>query len=175
MIKLPPRKDQYAWLAELRLIKYYIPSTGKVNTQKFGKDWSLLWNPTTKILLGVKNSILKKLDVDGDSLKSLPAMKAFIDFQDHSEHTDYDFSKNWKSVFHYPIKFELLGKGKQIDYYSDKFNKGQFHYYYHEFGEYDQSKPIVEDHKVMIYYDRKNNIILVKGGKLTVTKRGIIN
>lgn len=101
-------------------------------------------------------------------------MKSYISFQDYYSPDKYDLSKNFGSFFELPIKWELLGKGKQVDYFSDKF-EGDWIYYYHKFGEYDQSQPIVKDHKVNIYYDRKNKLVKMVGGKLTVTNRGIIN
>jgi hypothetical protein len=174
--KLPPRKDQYSWLAELKQIKYFDPDQ-KTKTVKFKKSdpWSLLWNPITNELLGIKNSLCKDVELKGKNILNLPAMKSFIAFQDHPSLEDYDFSKNFISTLKQPIKWEFLGKGKQIDYWSEKFNLNDFWLYYHKFGEYDQNMPIVKDHKVKIYYDPLNKLIKIAGGKLTVTERGIIN
>ena len=174
--KLPPRKDQWAWLAELKGIKYFDPDN-KTQTRQFKKSdpWSLLWNPITNELLGIKNSLCKDVELKGKNILNLPAMKSFIAFQDHPSLEDYDFSKNFISTLKQPIKWEFLGKGKQIDYWSEKFNLNDFWLYYHKFGEYDQNMPIVQDHKVKIYYDPLNKLIKIAGGKLTVTERGIIN
>lgn len=174
--KLPKLEDQYALLAQLKLIKYYDPVTNKVKTHKFGdkNPWSLLWNPITKELIGIKDSLLFKKTLKSKNLHSLPAMKSYISFQDYFSSDKYDFTKNFGSYLKLPLKWELLGKGKQVDYYSDKF-EGDWVYYYHRFGEYDQSQPIIKDHKVNIYYDWQNKLIKMSGGKLTVTKRGIIN
>jgi len=172
--KLPNEKDQFGFLADLKKIKYYDSKNNKVKTVKFD-DWSLLWNPLRKELVGICNKDLCKIKLDYKDLKNLPAMKAHISFQDFPSYQDYDFSKNYISDMKHPIDFELIGKGKEIEYYSDKFNKGDWCLYYHEFGEYDQSKPIVKDHKVMVYYDPYNQLIKCSGGKLTVTERGIIN
>lgn len=172
--KLPKKEDQFAWLAELQLIKYYDAITNKVITHEFkNPKWSLLWNPTTKELIGIKDSLLKPKTLK--NAKSLPAMKSFIAFQDFGSPLDYDFNKNWSCYLGVPLKWELLGKGKQVDYWSEKFNKLDFWSYYHKFGEYDRDMPIVKDHKVMIYYDWKNKLIKIAGGKLIVNERGIIN
>ncbi len=174
--KLPTKKDQYAWLASLKQIKYF-DDQNKIRTRTFKKSdpWSLIWNPLTKELVGIKNSSLKGIELQGKGILNLPAMKSFIAFQDHPSLEDYDFTKNFMSTLQKPIKWELLGKGKQIDYKSDKFNLNDFWLYYHKFGEYDQNMPIVRDHKVNIYYDRINKMIKISGGKLIVTERGIIN
>lgn len=172
---LPKKEDQFAWLADFRQIKYYDLITNQVITHNF-KDWSLLWNPITKELIGIKNSLITPKDLSGvKNKKSLPAMKAFIAFQDYENPISYDFSKNWSSRLKLPLKWELLGKGKAVDYWSDKFNKLDFWTYYHRFGEYDQNMPIEKDHKVMVWYDWGNQLIKMAGGKLTVTERGIIN
>lgn len=174
-LKLPKKEDQFAWLADFRQIKYYDLITNQVITHNF-KDWSLLWNPITKELIGIKNSLITPKDLSGvKNKKSLPAMKTFIAFQDYENPISYDFSKNWSSRLKLPLKWELLGKGKAVDYWSDKFNKLDFWTYYHRFGEYDQNMPIEKDHKVMIWYDWGNQLIKMAGGKLTVTERGIIN
>lgn len=175
-LTLPKEKDQYAFLADLKLIKFY-NYENKVKTIKFydSDPWSLIWNPVTKQLLGIKNSLLKCVEIKSKKLFSLPAMKSYIAFQDHKDIKDYDFSKNFISSLTLPIKWNLLGKAKQIDYYSDKFNINDYWLYYHRFGEYDQSMPIVKDHKVQLYYDCANQIIKIEGGKLIVTERGIIN
>ena len=125
--KLPARKDQYSWLAELKQIKYFDPDN-VTKTRKFKKSdpWSLLWNPITNELLGIKNSLCKDVEIKGKSILNLPAMKAFIAFQDHPSLEDYDFSKNFISTLKQPIKWEFLGKGKQIDYWSEKFNLNDF-------------------------------------------------
>lgn len=170
--RLPKKEDQFAWLAEFRQIKYYDAITNEVVTHKF-KNWSLLWNPITKELIGIKNELLVPRELKNG--KKLPAMKSFIAFQDYENPIEYDFSKNWSSYLNVPLKWELLGKGKAVDYWSDKFNKLDFWTYYHKFGEYDQNMPIEKDHKVMIWYDRNNKLIKMAGGKLTVTERGIIN
>lgn len=173
--KLPKLEDQYALLAQLKLIKYYDPVNGKVIIHKFhNRDpWSLLWNPVTKELIGIKDVLLFKKNIKGN-INNLPAMKSYIDFQDYFSSDKYDFSKNFGSYLKLPLKWDWLGKGKQVDYYSDKF-EGDWVYYWHRFGEYDQSQPIEKDHKVNIYYDWQNKLIKMVGGKLTVTKRGIIN
>lgn len=174
--KLPKLEDQYAWLAQLKLIKYYDSITNKVITHKFGDEqsWSLLWNPIVKELIGIKNSLLYNKNIKGSDISSLPAMKSYISFQDYHSPDKYDFTKNYGSKLKLPIKWEHLGKGKQVDYYSDKF-EGEWIYYWHRFGEYDPNMPIERDHKVQIYYDRKNKLIKMAGGKLDVTHRGIIN
>lgn len=172
---LPKKEDQFAWLADFRQVKYYDAVTNEVVTHKF-KNWSLLWNPITNELIGIKNSLITPKDLSGvKNKKSLPAMKAFIAFQDYENPISYDFSKNWSSRLILPLKWELLGKGKAVDYWSDKFNKLDFWTYYHKFGEYDQNMPIEKDHKVMVWYDKNNKLIKMAGGKLTVTERGIIN
>lgn len=174
--KLPPRKDQWALLAALKQIKYFDPDNATITINfKKADPWSLLWNPTTNELLGIKNSLFTDVELKGKGILNLPAMKSFIAFQDHPSLEDYDFSKNFISKLITPIKWEFLGKGKQIDYRSDKFNLNDYFLYYHKFGEYDQNMPIIKDHKVSIYYDRANKLIKIAGGKLTVTERGIIN
>ena len=96
-LKLPKKEDQFAWLADFRQVKYYDAVTNQVITHKF-KDWSLLWNPITKELIGIKNSLITPKDLSGvKNKKSLPAMKAFIAFQDYENPISYDFSKNWSS------------------------------------------------------------------------------
>lgn len=173
---LPKAEDQYALLAQLKLIKYYDPVNGKIVTHKFGdKDpWSLLWNPLIKELIGIKKSFLYHKSLKGKDIPSLPAMKSYVSFQDYHSPDKYDFTKNYGSNLYLPLNWEYLGKGKQVDYFSDKF-EGDWIYYWHKFGEYDQNMPIEKDHKVQIHYDRKNKLIKMSGGKLTVTQRGIIN
>lgn len=170
--KIPPKKYQYGWLAELRLISYYDPFTNKVKTKKFRKGWSLVWNPTTKELVGIPNSKLKKLKKLPKKLLKSEAMRSHIRFQNKNLN-NYDFSLNYDSDIIIPFKWEKLGKGKQIDYYSDKFDDGWF-YYYHEFGEYAHDKPPIKNHRVNIYYNDANGFFRAKGGKLDVTERGII-
>jgi len=171
--KIPSKKYQYGWLAELRLISYYDPFTNKVKTKKFRKSkWSLIWNPTTKELVGISNSKLNKLKKLPKELRNSKAMKAHIKFLNRNL-DNYDFTKNYDSDVILPLKWIKLGKGKQIDYFSDKFDDG-WYYYYHEFGEYEHSLPPIKNHGVNIYYDQINELFRAKGGKLDVTERGII-
>lgn len=171
--KLPSKKYQYGWLAELRLLSYYDPFTKKVKTKKFRKGkWSLIWNPTTKELVGISNSRLNKLGKLPEEMLRSAAMKSHIKFQ-NKDLNNYDFTLNYDSDIILPLKWNKLGKGKQIDYYSNKFDDG-FYYYYHEFGEYEHNKPPVKNHGVNIYYDQYNDLWRAKGGKLDVTERGII-
>jgi hypothetical protein len=170
--KIPSPKNQYSLLAELRLISYY-DENNKVKTIKFKKNqWSLLWNPSTKELKGVPNDSLVKLKFLPNSMFSSKAMKDHIAFQDYKSLDNYDFTCNFTGGEIKPAKWVKLGKGKQIDYFSDKFNDG-WCYYYHPFGDFG-SEFIIKDHKVNIYYSEVNNFYKAKGGQLTVTRRGII-
>lgn len=173
MKKLPPKKYRFGWLAELRLLSYYDPKTKKPRAKRFRKGkWSLLWNPYTKELLGVPNSSLIKLKKINKKIYSDKAMNSHIIFQNKMI-DNYDFTKNYKVDIITPFQWKKLGKGKQVDYFSNKFDEG-WYYYYHLFGEYDSSKPPTKNHRVNLYHDPRNNFYRAKGGKLNVTRRGII-
>jgi len=161
-----PNKNQYALLAQLKEIKY-TNFEGKNKILYFNKErWELLWNPSEKCLLGIKKKLMRKIKVDNENFKENPAYKMVKIFK------DYEFESAYEAFLQPPFKFEKLGKGIHVVYRSDKWNKKKFFNYIHEFGE--DGSTLVKNHGVNIFYNRKNKLFKMCGGKLIVNERGII-
>lgn len=163
-----PNKDCYTLLAQLKEIKY-INFEGKNKILYFNRDrWELLWNEGLKSLLGIKKKLLKKISLNKDNHIENPAFKMVKVFK------DYDFDSAFTADLEPPYKFEKLGKAVHVVYRSDKWNKHKYFNYIHEFGESGNETEINRNHGVNLFYNKKNRLFLMKGGKLIVSNRGII-
>lgn len=162
-----PNKDCYTLLAQLKEIKF-VNFEGKNKIYYFNNErWELLWNEKEKSLLGIKKKLLKKIPLDKENFQQNPAYQMVKVFK------DYDFDCAYTADLKEPLKFEKLGKAVHVVYRSDKWNKHKFFSYIHEFGE-DGSSIINKSHGVNLFYNKKNRLFLLKGGRLIVNQRGII-
>lgn len=162
-----PNKDCYTLLAQLKEIKY-INFEGKNKIIYFNDQrWELLWNEKTKSLLGIKKKLLKRVPINKENYLENPAYQMVKVFK------DYDFDSAFTADLEPPYKFEKLGKAVHVVYRSDKWNKHKYFNYIHEFGE-SGNGPNIIDHKVNLFYNKKNRLFLLKGGMLAVENRGIV-
>lgn len=155
-------------LAQLKEIRYHTLD-GRRKTIKFDKQkWELIWDPIKKILLVTRKENLKRLKVDLKTIENLPTFKMWKDFTAHPVDKVYDLVLNENFLFN------KIGKGIHVVYRSDKWNKGDYWDYIHEYGE-GLDHVVVKNHGVNVYYDTVNKIYKMSGGKLDVTDKGIIH
>lgn len=174
-IKKP--QNHFAELAPLIEICYTDLITGKKlkhkfprRKDKFNEDtWVLLWNTESKELWGVKRG--RTLDITEEIHKTIDpkttkAYKLYKDFNGW-EQPNISLTSITK-----PFNWEEVGKAEHVVYHSDKWEQSDFYDYIHPFG--DNGHIQIRDHGVKFYYDRKNKIFRICGGKLTVNDRGIV-
>lgn len=169
-------KNQFAELAPLIEISYTDLITGKKQKQKFPRrkdktredSWVLLWNAESNELLGIKRGRTDDVTdlLPESDFKNLKAYKIYKSFN------GFELPQVSLSQITLPFKWEEIGKAEHIVYHSDKNNEGDFYDYIHPFGDNGYIK--IRDHGVKFYYDRKNKIFKLSGGKLTVNERGIV-
>lgn len=167
-------KYSFAFLAPLIEIKYKDLVTEKFKTIKFphnrNEKFILMWNPHTKELWGIRNSRTK--DLSQEEKKHVEKFKKTKSYKIYKDFNGYEDTKIDKTQIKEPLKWEELGIAEHIVYKSDKFNKNKFYEYIHPFG--DNGYIQIKNHGVKFYYDKKNKIFRVTGGKLTVNERGIV-
>lgn len=158
-------KGIYTRLARTIEVKYQPINSNRLRTIKFDKQWDLLWDPIKKILYGIKKSTLNKARIN-KGLENHPAYKMVRVFKDQ------DVDGAFEALLKNKPAYQKLGKAIHVVYKSDKWNKGKYYDYIHEFGE--DGYVVLKNHGVNIYYDPENRVYEIKGGKLDVDERGII-
>jgi len=126
-------------------------NTGKWSTRN--KSWAFLWSPKYKYIITMK--MPKKLKVVNSKDKTASKIVEIFKARPAKEFYEFDM---------YDGPLVKLGKAKYIIYNSDKWYSNKDYDYIHDFENVD------------IYANRKirPSFFVCKGGRLTITSRGIV-
>jgi hypothetical protein len=151
-----PDPGPCAWLGDATQVCWIrVGGTGKLDRQEWEDEngWMMLWSPLLSAVICVpKQELQPSPDTDEDTEtivkrfnKRNPRGQSYCDIP--------------------AAKLDELGKAKHIVYRSDKWNPGTFHDYIHDF-----------QAGVRCFADNpiKPKVIVICGGRLTVTERGLI-